>query len=146
MEEEDGREEKEREAAAAEIEFRDKMFSAYKHEMEKYLSLFDDGGKKSNAVKKRPRASDNKKGNKPIIPTVGAMKSKFETLQDDADLPQVQKASTAVGKLDPAKMLAGRTTGEEKGQDKAGNKSFVAPVVIDKDAFDRTMKQFEHYR
>ena len=143
------REEKEREAAAAEIEFRDKMFNAYKHEMEKYLSLFDEGGdtarKRSKAANKKTR-SNNDKGNKPIIPTVGAMKSKFETLQDDADLPQVQKASTAVGKLDPAKMLAGRTTGEEKGQDKAGNKSFVAPVVIDKDAFDRTMKQFEHYR
>ena len=140
MEEEDGREEKEREAAEAEIEFRDKMFNAYKHEMEKYLSLFDEGGKKSKAVKKRPKANDNKKGNKPIIPTVGAMKSKFETLQGEADSPQVQKT---VGKLDPAKVFA---TVEESGQTKGGNKTFVAPVVIDKDAFDRTMKQFEHYR
>ena len=138
-----GREEKEREAAAAEIEFRDKMFNAYKSEMEKYLSLFDEGGdtarKKAKTLKK-PRANDNKKGNKPLIPTVGAMKSKFETLQDEADSPQVHKT---VGKLDPAKVLAAR---EDSGQAKGGNKGFVAPVVIDKDAFDRTMKQFEHYR
>ena len=137
---EGGREEKEREAAAAEIEFRDKMFNAYKHEMEKYLSLFDEGGKKAKPVKKRPKANDIKKGKKPIIPTVGAMKSKFETLQGEADSPQVQKT---VGKLDPAKVFA---AGEDSGQDKGANKGFVAPVVIDKDAFDRTMKQFEHYR
>ena len=143
-----GGEKQEREAADAEIEFRDKMFNAYKSEMEKYLSLFDDGGdtarKKAKAAKKRH--ADEKKGKRPVIPTVGAMKSKFETLLD-ADSPQVQKtsaaAAAAVGKLDPAKVLA--RTGEDSGQAKSG-KGFVAPVVIDKDAFDRTMKQFEHYR
>ena len=151
MEEEEGCDEsdkKQREAADAEIEFREKMFNAYKSEMEKYLSLFDevgDGGKKKAKAAKKLQ-TDNKKGNKPVIPTVGAMKSKFETLLD-ADSPQVQKASAAaaaVGKLDPAKVLA-RGAGEDSGQAKSG-KGFVAPVVIDKDAFDRTMKQFEHYR
>ena len=156
MEEEEGCDEgggggdkQQREAAEAEIEMRDKMFDAYKREMEKYLSLFDEGGddgarKKAKSAKKR--RSDDKKGNKPVIPTVGAIKSKFETLLG-ADSQQVkssvQKTSAAVGKLDPAKVLA--REGEGSGQaDKA--KMFVAPVVIDKDAFDRTMKQFEHYR
>ena len=121
------------------------MFDAYKSEMEKYLSLFDEGEdtkrKKARTVKKS-HTNDKSAKKKPVIPTVGAMKSKFETLQDAGDSPQVQKA---VGKLDPAKVLA-RATAEDPGQAKGGNKGFVAPVVIDKDAFDRTMKQFEHYR
>ena len=135
-----------REAAAdAEIAMRDKMFSAYKAEMEKYLSLFDGGGDAKEKRKKKKGQGRPRGNTKPVIPTVGAMKDKFEALDTD---PQAKSApqKAAVGKLDLAKVRTLAAREESEQADKAKGKSFSAPVVIDKDAFDRTMKQFEHYR
>ena len=156
MEEEEG-DGREREAAAAadeaEIAMRDKRFSAYKAEMEKYLSLFDGGGGGDGKKKKKAGAAARKgqgrpKGNnKPVIPTVGAMKDKFEALDTDSQAKAKAPQKAAVGKLDLVKVRTLAAANEESEQaDKAKSKSFSAPVVIDKDAFDRTMRQFEHYR
>ena len=120
-------------------ESEDRLFEAYKQEMEKYLSCFGDD---SAADKKKKRKKVGKKEDlekKPIL-NIGTIKNQFESLASpevvNVEPPKLRPKK--VGKLEATKMF------EEK-ELETKKKEYV-PIVIDKDAFERTMGRFEHYK
>ena len=121
------------------------MFEAYKQEMEKYLSCFE--GEETNKKSKKNKKLKKKEAlvveldKKPIL-NIGTIRNQFESLAspeaNESEEPPKLRAKK-VGKLDTAKMFEGKSEIENK------KKEYV-PVVIDKDAFERTMGRFEHYK
>ena len=122
----------------------DKFFEAYKQEMERYLSCFSDNG--GNKTKKKKKAGATKKeelDKKPIL-NIGSIRNQFESLASpEAAVESVEPLKPRpkkVGKLDAVKRFEA-----EKEVEEVKKKEYV-PVVIDKDAFERTMCRFENYK
>lgn len=115
-------------------------FEAYKKEMEKYLDFVCESEKKTS--------SKNKQQDKiKIVPkklkvNINVIKSQFEEgkLEDINSSPQVQSAPVRVNKIDTSKLFPADPLHSESSSQQP--KTYV-PVIIDKDAFQRTVGMFE---
>jgi len=125
------REARERQRDEEEIRRREQDFDDYKREMEAYLSLFDEQKektekKKDDGLKKKP------------IRKLSNLKDKFISSSSANKRPE-KKLAKNVGKLKAEEFIGGR-------ENEAVNKKEYVPVVIDSEAFKRTMGRFEEYR
>ena len=131
-----------------ECEKEDRMFEAYKQEMEKYLSFFDDDqGKKKKKAKTKPKRVTCNESDIQKRPTLnlGTIRDQFEVAAE-AEEPKKKEVKRTkpkkIGKLQAAQMF------EEKPEEpppvlksKRKNSDYI-PVIIDKAAFERTMGKF----
>ena len=118
-----------------EIEQRDRMFEAYKEEMEKYLSVVcKDSHKKAKKVK--PRKINQESIDKRPLLNIGTLKDQFETGEPGEKAKP--KSNKKVGKLHTANLFP------QEEPKKTEPKEYV-PVIIDKAAFERTVGKFENY-
>ena len=132
-----------REESAAE----DRFFETYKQEMEKYFSCFEDEKRVKKKTKKAKGGADKMEeiDKKPNIVNIGSIRNQFENLAT-SEQPLAEAVEVAnprpkkkVGKLETTKLF------EETKSQETKKKEYV-PIVIDKDAFERTMCRFENYK
>ncbi|XP_059088698.1 trichohyalin-like [Tigriopus californicus] len=124
-----------------EIERRRKEFELYKQEMEKYLSLFENSSEGDQFQGNKASKEDSSLAKKPIH-NIGNIKELFESRNGPQQATAAKDVpKNAVGKLDTQAIFAFQ---EER--PKPPTKMDYVPVVIDKEAFERTMNKFEMYK
>ena len=118
---------------------KEEQFESYKKEMEKYLSFVCED-KEEAAVKKKPQKKKSiKEPSKKLTVNIGNIKNQFEKEPDMIDKEPVSaKVTPQVNKLNPT-LFTQKSVDEEKTKKK---KEYV-PIIIDRDAFERTKNAFE---
>jgi hypothetical protein len=111
-------------------------FEEYKKEMEKYLDFVCEK-EPHTSVKKVKVKTEPKK----LKININAIKNQFEggTFEDSKLDFQVHSAPVKINKIDHSKLFPVETLQSEISQ----KQTKVSPVIIDKDAFQRTMELFE---
>ena len=140
-----------RRKAEEEVLARERAFNSYKEEMEKYLSLFGDAeDERPRTSREADEADGGRRNNNPgsllsrkPLAKLEDIKGRFENSAAAPDKDGKKPTSPAVGKLQVKEMFAVEKAEDESRQEK--EKEYV-PVIIDGDAFKRTMTKFEDYR
>ena len=139
-----------------EEDLEDKMFESYKEEMEKYLNFVcaDSKDYKKKKTKKRSSVaavdSEETNNDKKLLVNISSIKNQFETMASpDSQVPepvvdQPTTKSKRVGKIDANAFFLDQVKEKEKEEQlmvQKKKKAYV-PVIIDRDAFERTTGKF----
>ena len=116
---------------------KEEQFEAYKKEMEKYLNFVCED-KEETKLKKPQKKKSVKEPSKKLSINIGNIKNQFEKEPEDEKEPVSAKITPQVKKLNPT-FLSQKSVDEEKTKKK---KEYV-PIIIDRDAFERTKNAFE---
>ncbi len=129
-----------------EVQWREKAFGEYRQEMEKYLSLFGEEEEAGGRDLKRNRGEGarDERGKmlsrKPLA-KLEDLKGRFEGSEFGASSKK-EAPTSPVGKLQVEEIFSEGPRDDGRREEK---KEYV-PVIIDGDAFKRTMTKFEDYR
>ena len=142
----------EAEAKRIEAEKEAKRFESYKREMEKYLDFIGESEKETGTKTKKKKkksevASTEEASEKKLLVNIGSIKTQFETLaspEAQEQTPAKPVSTKKVGKLN-TKDLFSEQEKEQEEQIKKKKKDYV-PVIIDRDAFERTVGRFASTR
>ena len=105
--------------------------------MEKYLNFVCED-KEETKLKKPQKKKSVKEPSKKLSINIGSIKNQFEKEPEDEKEPVSAKITPQVKKLNPT-FLSQKSVDEEKTKKK---KEYV-PIIIDRDAFERTKNAFE---
>jgi hypothetical protein len=136
----------EEEAQEDEEDREDRVFELYKQEMNKYLECFEQdskGGKKKKSSKKVTKSADSS-AEKKLLVNIGSIKNQFETMASpDTQEEEPILMSKRVGKLNTKAIFAEQEKEkEEEEKARLKKKKEYIPVIIDRDAFERTVGKF----
>ena len=124
------------------IKQQEAQFEAYKNEMEKYLEFVCEEKSQASTKKKlkAKKTITEKKPTEKLTLNIGNIKSQFEneSFSPDKNIPDIKSAPPQVGKLNTTKIFS-----ESRNEDVKQKKKEYVPIIIDKDAFERTAKMFE---
>ena len=117
-------------------------FEAYKKEMEKYLDFVCE--KETKAPPKKNKSVIDAQPKKLKV-NINAIKNQFEEgISEDSKLsPHIQSAPVKINKIDPCKFFPVELSNNDLSQKQT---KIYIPVIIDKDAFQRTVGMFEKER
>ena len=139
-----------------EEDLEEKMFESYKEEMEKYLNFVcaDSKDYKKKKTKKRSSVAavepEETTNDKKLLVNISSIKNQFETMASpEAQVPdpvvdQPTTKSKRVGKIDANAFFLDQVKEKEKEEQlmvQKKKKAYV-PVIIDRDAFERTTGKF----
>ena len=118
---------------------KEEQFESYKKEMEKYLSFVCEDKEETKTKKKPQKKKSVKEPSKKLTVNIGNIKNQFEKEPEMVDKEPVSaKVTPQVNKLNPT-LFTQKSVDEEKTKKK---KEYV-PIIIDRDAFERTKNAFE---
>ena len=118
---------------------KEEQFESYKKEMEKYLSFVCEDKEDTTTAKKKPQKKKSiKEPSKKLTVNIGNIKNQFEKEPEIDKEPLSAKVTPQVNKLNPT-LFTQKSVDEEKTKKK---KEYV-PIIIDRDAFERTKNAFE---
>merc|ERR1712241_1580452 len=128
----------------------EKMFELYKQEMERYLDFIGQDGDQAKKTKKKKKTKteiveDESATEKKILVNIGSIKNQFETLAS----PEIQQDSEPkpapvkkIGKINTKDLFAEQEKEREEEEKAKKKKNEYVPVIIDRDAFERTVGKF----
>ena len=117
---------------------KEEQFEAYKKEMENYLKFVCED-KDETKVKKPKKTKSVKEPSKKLTVNIDNIKNQFEKETKDIDKePSSAKLTTPVNKLNTSLF-----TQKSNDEDKTKKKKEYVPIIIDRDAFERTKSAFE---